>query len=192
MIGVHPMRCQRFLTIWEIWLVHRKYENHEEQFWQNSSGKNRPYHVGNWLCWLDFWFWPPITGSDHFDDLFTFRSSIWRIFFNFGYRLPPLLASADPTKTAPWHNFFTWPIDVPCFRRWDHDSDWFDGAPTTTATICFLFGLTDGVATSPELVSSTESNCVDAMLRPGKDVLLLWGSDQDWSVYSILRLSYTK
>ena len=49
----------------------------------------------------------------------------------------------------------------------------FDGAPTTTATICFLFGLTDGVATSPELVSSTESNCVDAMLRPGKDVLLL-------------------
>ena len=30
------------------------------------------------------------------------------------------------------------------------------------------------------------------LLRPGKDVLLLWGSDQDWSVYSILRLSYTK
>ena len=181
--------------------------------------------MGNWRCWLDFWFWPPITGSDHFDDLFTFQSSIWRSFFNFGYRLPPLLASADPTKTAPWHNFstlpqpiqwrqrfdiifspclsrsnedsaltwfFTWPIDVPCFRRWDHDSVWFDGAPTTTATICFLFGLTDGVATSPELVSSTESNCVDAMLRPGKDVLLLWGSDQDWSVYSILRLSYTK
>ena len=56
----------------------------------------------------------------------------------------------------------------------------------------FRFGLTNGVATSPELVSSTESNFVDAMLRPGKDVLLLWGSDQDWSVYSILRLSYTK
>ena len=30
------------------------------------------------------------------------------------------------------------------------------------------------------------------VLRPGKDVLLVRGSDQDWSVYSILRLSYTK
>ena len=69
----------------------------------------------------------------------------------------------------------------------------FDGH--TRATICFLFGLTDGLATSPdifllfgltdgvatssELVSSTESNFVDAMLRPDKDVLLVRGSDQD-------------
>ena len=57
----------------------------------------------------------------------------------------------------------------------------------------FRFGLTNGVATSPEPVFLHRiETFVDAMLRPGKDVLLVWGSDQDWSVYSILRLSYTK
>ena len=70
--GVHPMRCQRFLTIWKIWLVHQCYETTRGNFGdvsaslfrRNISGKNRPYHVGNWLVihgcfgvpfWLEMW-----------------------------------------------------------------------------------------------------------------------------------------